>query len=60
MTEYRADAYARVPFSIYIEAISSLEAMEIADKKAKKFLRFLVNTFLSKNCMNIKTQKDGV
>ena len=37
MTEYRADAYVRVPFSIYIEATSSLEAMEIADEKAKKF-----------------------
>ena len=37
MTEYRADAYVRVPFSIYIEAVSSLEAMEIADEKAKKF-----------------------
>ena len=41
MTEYRADAYVRVPFSIYIEAISSLEAMEIADKKAKKFSEIL-------------------
>ena len=59
MTEYKADAYVRVPFSIYIEAASSLEAMEIADEKAK-FLRFLVNTFLSKNCMNIRFRRMGM
>ena len=41
MTEYKADAYVRVPFSIYIEAVSSLEAMEIADEKAKKFSEVL-------------------
>ena len=41
MMEYKADAYVRVPFSIYIEAASSLEAMEIADEKAKKFSEIL-------------------
>ena len=61
MTEYKADAYVRVPFSIYIEAASSLEAMEIADEKAKKFSEILSQYLLSqKNCMNIKIQKDGV
>ena len=41
MTEYKADAYVRVPFSIYIEARSFFEAMEIADEKAKKFSEIL-------------------
>ena len=37
MTEYRVDAYARVPYAAFIHANSREEAWEIAEKKAKEF-----------------------
>ena len=37
MTEYRVDAYARVPYAAFIHADSLEEAWEIAEKKAKEF-----------------------
>ena len=40
MTEYRVDAYARVPYAAFIHANSREEAWEIAEKKAKEFSIF--------------------
>lgn len=59
MTEYRVDAYARVPYAAFIHADSLEEAMEIAEKKAEEYSQYLPSDF-TMSCDDFSLKVDSV
>ena len=60
MTEYRVDAYARVPYAAFIHANSREEACEIAEKKAKEFSIDAIGSDFTMSCDDFSLKVDSV
>tara|TARA_B100001113_G_C20553708_1_gene381553 strand:- start:94 stop:336 length:243 start_codon:yes stop_codon:yes gene_type:complete len=59
MTEYRVDAYARVPYAAFIHANSLEEAWEIAEKKAEEYSEYTPSDF-TMSCDDFSLKVDSV
>ena len=59
MTEYRVDAYARVPYAAFIHADSLEEAWEIAEKEAKEYSEYSPSNF-TMSCDSFSLKVDSV
>ena len=60
MTEYRVDAYARVPYAAFIHANSLEEAWEIAEKKAKEFSIDALGSDFTMSCDDYGIEVDSI